>query len=406
MPAFIFDLDMTLLDSSLLEPIRKQLRWKQVESHIGSVEPFRVGSLSPHELPQRLKEKGHEIAIVTSAPRRYAKQLIKHFNITSDVLVAWDDTEHHKPDPAPIEMALDQLGVDAEHAYFVGDSIEDVEASYHAGVVSIGAGWGVRNYEEFSSAAPDILLCKPRSLLRFKKLDRCGYLAEVQCSGEIPKPHRGSFLPLGVAPLCYSLGRYFKTEDPRHSDSALSASLLDLKDKDRPAEALGQALTAFICQIGWTPDYIVPVPPKPSETRRRFQVLLESAELPENTEVEGDGLRCVREVQGFKRKGSFKRSEAVRGAFKSQYDWNGATVLLLDDVFTTGATSKECARVLSASNASEVRILAFGRDQKTFEIKECPECDRPMRVRRNRYTGEQFWGCSGYPTFCNYSEDI
>ena len=408
MATYVFDLDMTLLDSSTLEPWRNLRQWNQVRSLLGHVKPFQVGTPAPHELPARLKAKGHNIAVVTSSPRWYAEQLIEDFKISTDVLVAWQDTELHKPNPEPINLALDRLDVGAEQACFVGDSIVDVQACYHAGVVSIGAGWAVKDYGEFSSAAPDVLLRKPGSLLRFNKLDRRGYLAEVRCAGMTPKVHQGSILPCGPSPRCYALGRYFKTEDPRHSGSALAASLLELKDKDGPAKILGQALAEFVHKVGWTPDYIVPVPPKPKETRSRFQALLDASEqfLPEDTEVESGGLRCVREVQGYKRKRPRERAEAVRGAFASQYDWNGTKVLLLDDVFTTGATAKECARVLLAANASEVRIVAFGRDQQTFVTKECSQCGRPMRVRTNRQTDEQFWGCSGYPEHCRNTENI
>ena len=406
MAAFVFDLDMTLLDSSFLEPWRRLRQWTQVRDLLEFVRPFQVGTPSPHELPAHLKAKGHSIAIVTSSPRWYAEQLIEDYKISTDALVAWDDTELHKPEPEPINMALDQLGADAEHACFVGDSIVDVQARYHAGIVSIGAGWGVEDYGAFSSAAPDVLLRKPGSLLRFRNLERRGYLAEVRCSGKTPKVHRGSVLPCGLSPRSYSLGRYFKTEDPRHDGSALAASLLELKNTDRPAKALGQALTAFIQQVGWTPDFIVPVPPKPNETRNRFQAVLESVKLPDDTQVKSDGLKCVREVKAYKSKRPRERSEAVRRAFESQYDWNGNRVLLLDDVFTTGATSKECARVLSADNASEVRIVAFGRDQQAFATKACPQCGRPMRIRTNRSTDQQFWGCSGYPEYCKNTEDI
>lgn len=408
MAAFVFDLDMTLLDTSKLERRRKLGKWNQVRSRLGLVRPFAIGNLAPHELPARLKARGHDVAVVTSSPRWYAEQLIEDFKISTDALVSRDDTESPKPNPEPINMALDELGADAEQAWFVGDSIVDVEACYHAGVVSIGAGWGVADFEDFSSAAPDVLLRKPGPLLRLNELDRRGYLAEVLCEAKTPKVHRGSVLPCGSSPKCYSLGRYFKTDDPRHAGSALAASLLELKSTDVPAQVLGQALAAFIRQIGWTPDSIVPVPSKPNQARRRFQAVLEAAKpfLDDEIEVDIDGLRCSRDIPGYKQKGALGRSEAVRGAFASRYDWNGYRVLLLDDVLTTGATAKECARVLLANKASEVRIVAFGRDQQTFATKQCPECGRPMRIRTNHYTDQQFWGCSGYPEHCENTEDI
>ena len=38
-------------------------------------------------------------------------------------------------------------------------------------------------------------------------------------------------------------------------------------------------------------------------------------------------------------------------------------------------------------------------------IPECPECGEDMVVRTNRTTGEQFYGCSMYPS-CDETESI
>jgi ComF family protein len=59
-----------------------------------------------------------------------------------------------------------------------------------------------------------------------------------------------------------------------------------------------------------------------------------------------------------------KRRENVRGAFALAESAGGrlpATVLLLDDVCTTGATLNECARVLKAGGVSRVYGLTLAR---------------------------------------------
>ncbi len=57
------------------------------------------------------------------------------------------------------------------------------------------------------------------------------------------------------------------------------------------------------------------------------------------------------------------RAGNVRGAFAARLTEviEGQRVLLIDDLFTTGATMRECARVLRRSGAGEVRVFALAR---------------------------------------------
>jgi predicted amidophosphoribosyltransferase len=56
------------------------------------------------------------------------------------------------------------------------------------------------------------------------------------------------------------------------------------------------------------------------------------------------------------------RAANVRGAFRARGDGvAGKSVLLIDDVYTTGATLSECARVLRRAGASRVYVLTVAR---------------------------------------------
>ena len=59
-----------------------------------------------------------------------------------EVVVASEDTERHKPDPAPVLLALDRMSARPEGAAYVGDSPFDVAAANAAGVFSIAVGGG------------------------------------------------------------------------------------------------------------------------------------------------------------------------------------------------------------------------------------------------------------------------
>ena len=56
-----------------------------------------------------------------------------------------------------------------------------------------------------------------------------------------------------------------------------------------------------------------------------------------------------------------KRADAVRGAFRVTRRIDGATVWLVDDVYTSGATANACAAALKRSGAARVIVLAWAR---------------------------------------------
>jgi ComF family protein len=56
-----------------------------------------------------------------------------------------------------------------------------------------------------------------------------------------------------------------------------------------------------------------------------------------------------------------ERSRNIGRAFRVKGTVTGKRVLLVDDVFTTGATVNECAKALMEARAAEVRVLAAAR---------------------------------------------
>jgi ComF family protein len=114
------------------------------------------------------------------------------------------------------------------------------------------------------------------------------------------------------------------------------------------------------------PDALVPVPLHSARRRERefnqaeilAQLLSKIAGLP----VEHALIR-VRYTSTQTRLQRHERMENLRGAFELRHTpaVTGKHIILIDDVFTTGSTVEECARVLRRANAASVRVLTVAR---------------------------------------------
>ena len=108
---------------------------------------------------------------------------------------------------------------------------------------------------------------------------------------------------------------------------------------------------------------VVPVPLHPS--RRRHRGFNQSADLARHLGLPVvDALRRVRATATQADLPAAQRHRNVRGAFtvtRAGRTLAGVTVLLVDDVSTTGATLDACASALKAAGVVEVRALTAAR---------------------------------------------
>jgi ComF family protein len=116
---------------------------------------------------------------------------------------------------------------------------------------------------------------------------------------------------------------------------------------------------------GW--NCIVPVPLHPLKQRERefnqaeilARHLCYAAEIPLNTKL----LRRVAPTMTQTLLTREQRAKNMRGAFvvRQGLKLNGERVVLVDDVFTTGATTSACAKALRAAGAGEVCVWTVAR---------------------------------------------
>ena len=115
-----------------------------------------------------LKDEGRRLGIVTAKRQETVKLAFSYLPLEHffDVVVGSDDTERHKPDPEPIQHALERMGVDRDDAVYVGDSPFDVRAAKAAGMHAIAVTWGgIHPRERLEAEEPDAIVDTPEELL-------------------------------------------------------------------------------------------------------------------------------------------------------------------------------------------------------------------------------------------------
>ncbi|WP_201577409.1 MULTISPECIES: HAD family hydrolase [Psychrobacter] len=99
------------------------------------------------EVLTTLEKKGVPWGIVTNKPRYLAEQLLQKMQLDERcaALVCPEDVSRPKPDPEPMYMALEKLGIPRGAAgcvLYVGDHIRDIDAGNAAGMSTILAAYG------------------------------------------------------------------------------------------------------------------------------------------------------------------------------------------------------------------------------------------------------------------------
>ena len=139
----IFDLDLTLVDTSNMEPLRRKGNWQGVYKAI----PASTIYEGVEELVAHCRSLGLKVGVATSSPSTYATKVLAHHRIKFDALVAYHDTDRKKPHPDPLLLAAEKLGIKPTHILAIGDDPKDVISAKAASMTAVAACWGSINVE-------------------------------------------------------------------------------------------------------------------------------------------------------------------------------------------------------------------------------------------------------------------
>lgn len=219
----------------------------------------------------------------------------------------------------------------------------------------------------------------------------CSALLESPNERQICNSCWESVMPVKTS-FCISCGRFFEGEfDPHFCESCLHKKppyschrscgrymgklkeiILLCKFHNLPilAEGLARfALNALAHEdaLWWELEAIVPVPLHPKRERERgynhAQMIAKKLAEYRDVQLLDKQLVKVKNVPPQMSLAMEDRLRSVKGAFavNKQEDVKDKVVLLIDDVFTTGATVGECSRLLLQAGAREVRALTIAQ---------------------------------------------
>jgi HAD superfamily hydrolase (TIGR01509 family) len=216
-PAFLFDLDGTLVDSvyqhviawrDALEGVGINLPVWKIHRRIGMSGGLFVNALAREldvELDREVIEAlpglhadafirrfdsvralpgaaellevltAHSVrwAIATSGPERYARMSLELLGLPPDTpLVTRDQVRYAKPDPDLFLTAAERIGADIENSVVVGDSVWDLLAARRARALGVGVLSGGYGREELIQSGAYRVYEDPRDLL--EHLDEIG----------------------------------------------------------------------------------------------------------------------------------------------------------------------------------------------------------------------------------------
>lgn len=140
MKKIIFDLDLTLVDTTIVEQARHDRNWTLAYSLIPNCKLYDGIDV----VLDIIRKHNIDTCIVSTSPRTYVENVVKHFNMPITKFVAYHDAKPIKPHPAPMLKALELLGCTPKEAISFGDRVIDIQSSNAAGIESVACFWGTK----------------------------------------------------------------------------------------------------------------------------------------------------------------------------------------------------------------------------------------------------------------------
>ncbi len=121
------------------------------------------------EALDKLSAKGYTLAVASSKPEFYVKQILTHFGIADrfEVVVGSEMNGDRTDKAEVVAEALSRLEAAPEECCMIGDRLHDIEGAHKCGLLAAGVLWGYGSKEEFAEARADAVFADIAAMVRF-----------------------------------------------------------------------------------------------------------------------------------------------------------------------------------------------------------------------------------------------
>lgn len=278
---------------------------------------------------------------------------------------------------------------------------------YHIGTILVG-----NLIHDFLKNIPDYDVLTIKQIVEVLNYDRKGYCAEIFATYESSKKTMSLLFCNESITLAdgservvdlYFGGRYYANKHMYILNDPLSHIVKQFKSRYvKVVDLFFDLACRYIAHIE-NVDSFTYIPLKPADIKEgkfdRFNNLKLIGLKKENMQLD-TFLRCIKD---FSQKGNdlYVRREIVKGAFEVIKDVENKTIVIIDDVFSTGSTILEAVKILYEAGAKKVIAVLLSVNQLTessikYKNLKCNICGSNMKLRMNKSSGQLFFGCENY----------
>jgi phosphoglycolate phosphatase len=129
-----------------------------VKEALAAIQKSRDGASTQKNQPLKM-------AVLTNKPVGPSRAIVEALGLGPYFFQVYGGNSFHtkKPDPAGVQILLEETGVQPEETIIIGDSDIDVLTARNAGIYSVGVTYGLAPHT-LEDAPPDVLIDHPREL--------------------------------------------------------------------------------------------------------------------------------------------------------------------------------------------------------------------------------------------------